>query len=131
MHTAVQKYKAKTYEKVLTERMDTLTRDTQAFQDTVRGKLVDINALIDQKCKKAVAAVYESKIAKLEFDVKELFACSGENVNSGNKLAIKKVVKQAQSSCGSYSAKLEVTQVKKSVTEAIDKIKAENSHLGR
>jgi len=57
-----------------------------------------------------VGAVYESKIAKLEFDIKELFACSsGENSNSGNKLAIKKVVKQAQASCGSYSAKLEVT----------------------
>ena len=72
VHTAVQKYKVKSYEKVMADRFESLTKENQAFQETVRSKLLEITSIIEQKCKKAVTGVYESKLAKLEFDVKEL-----------------------------------------------------------
>ena len=47
MHNAVQKYKTKTYEKVLTEKVEGLTRDMQGFQETVRSKILEITAIVE------------------------------------------------------------------------------------
>ena len=46
--------------------------ENKAFQDQIKTKILDINNLIDQKCKKSVINVYESKISKIESDFKNL-----------------------------------------------------------
>lgn len=78
IHTAVQKHKSKPFEKVLNEKVDSLMAESGKFQDMMKLKFVEVQNLIDQKCKRAVAAAYESRLSKIEFDVREVLNI-GEN----------------------------------------------------
>ncbi|CDW78204.1 UNKNOWN [Stylonychia lemnae] len=70
IHVAIQRYKNKNLEKNIQDRFDQIVQENKQFQDQIKQKLIDINNLIDQKCKKSVANVYESKITKIETDIK-------------------------------------------------------------
>lgn len=72
IHTTVQKYKNKSFEKIMTDKFEMVIGENKIFQEQVRCKMLEIGNLIDQKCKKAVTTVYEAKLQKLENEIKDL-----------------------------------------------------------
>ena len=72
IHVVIQKYRNKNLEKTMVDKFEILANDNKAFRDLQKQKILDINNTIEQKCKKFVMAVYESKIAKLESDLRSM-----------------------------------------------------------
>ena len=74
VHATVQKYKAKgsnASEKLMNERVEALIAENTRFQEVMRQRMLEVGNVIDIKCKKVVTTLFESKMNKLESEIKE------------------------------------------------------------
>jgi ABC-type uncharacterized transport system ATPase subunit len=132
IHMAVQKYKTKPFEKVVNDKIDTLSNEMVKFQEGMKLKFGDLQTILDQKCKKAVSAAFESRLAKIEFDVREVLNLPEKE--GGKKQRTPTTTAAAKTAGNGYSARNEIAHLKKGFEEAlksVEKVKNEHFTLNR
>eukprot|EP00347_Sterkiella_histriomuscorum_P012864 403366930 len=131
IHVVIQRYKNKNLEKQLSDRFEELAQENKRYQDKIQQKILDINNLIEQKCKKSVTTVYEAKLQKIETDLKSLAESQNKrDISPDNNLRKSQNSLKSKDNQMSYAQRGELNNFKAKLEEcikSIDKIKTENT----
>ena len=135
IHGTVQKYKAKggsASEKILTDRFEAMVTENNKFQEVMRQRMLEIGNVIDLKCKKIVTTLFDSKMLKLENEIKEQNENNPPGTTNANKKPLNSTNKPANNlkqSQGSYTVRNETLVLKKCLDETVkvvEKVRGDN-----